>query len=79
MDDVTVLKARIEELEAFVVAEGDAHYSHREFEKMEAECAELKRFKSTILGWRENDWPEWFCRHTAEALADRGKENNNVG
>ena len=28
---------RVAELEAFVQAEGDAHYSHREFEKIEAE------------------------------------------
>lgn len=28
---------RIEELETFITAEGDAHYSHREFEKMESD------------------------------------------
>lgn len=43
------------------------HDPDRRMEKLEA-------FKSAILGWRENDWPEGFCRMTAELLADRGRE-----
>ena len=23
-----------------------------------------------VIGWRENDWPEWFDRRTAEAVAE---------
>ncbi len=25
---------------------------------------------SAVYGWRENDHPEWFCRRTAEYVAD---------
>lgn len=35
--EIKRMSDRIEELEAFLVAEGDLHYSHREFEKMESE------------------------------------------
>jgi hypothetical protein len=36
--------------------------------------AELEAFKSAVIGWRENDWPEGFCRGTAELIVERAKE-----
>lgn len=36
--------------------------------------AEVERLLEVVIGWREHDWPEWFCRRTAEAIADRVRE-----
>lgn len=40
-------------------------------EKIMAEIALLKRGLSVVMGWREYDWPEGFCRRTAEEIANR--------
>ncbi len=42
------LLARIKELEDFVQAEGAAHYSHKEFEKMEAERDSWREVAASI-------------------------------
>lgn len=34
----------------------------------------LQAFRSAVMGWREHDHPEWFCRRTAECLAGLGEE-----
>lgn len=39
----------------------------RRIEKLEA-------FRAAVVGWREYDQPEWFCRRTAETIADLGRE-----
>lgn len=46
----------------------------------EAACAALERHRRradvaearlrNVIGWRENDWPEGFCRRTAEMVAE---------
>ena len=30
---------------------------------------ELQAFKDAVIGWRERDWPSWFCRETADRIA----------
>ena len=40
---------------------------------LEAERDALREDKARLLGWRENDWPEGFCRRTAEALCEHVK------
>lgn len=40
---------------------------------LRTEVERLKAFRDAVAGWRENDWPEWFCRRTAEAIADLGR------
>jgi hypothetical protein len=42
-------------------------------EKLESRVAELEAFRAAVIGWRENDHPEWFCRKTAEYVAELGK------
>ena len=37
--------------------------------------AELEAFRSTVVGWRESDWPAAFCRATAETIAQHGDAN----
>ena len=44
-----------------------------ELEKCGVERDKACGFQIAVQGWRENDWPEWFCRRTAEALVERGK------
>lgn len=39
-----------------------------------AEVAALVAFRSAVCGWRESDWPEGFCRRTAELVADHGRQ-----
>ena len=39
----------------------------------------LERFKQTVIGWRENDWPEGFDRRSAELLAERASEELEQG
>lgn len=36
------------------------------------ENAELKAFRSAVVGWREVDTPEGMCRGTAEFIANLG-------
>ncbi len=38
------------------------------------ELERLRAFRSAVIGWRENDWPEHFNRHTAELIAQLGEE-----
>jgi len=42
-------------------------------EAAEAKVEELEAFRKAVIGWRENDHPEWFCRKTAEYVAELGK------
>ena len=42
-------------------------------EQLTAERDALREDKARLLGWRENDWPEGFCRRTAEALCEHVK------
>jgi len=42
--------------------------------ELEAENEKLKAFRTYVIGWRENDWPEGFSRSTAEYLAEAAKE-----
>ena len=37
---------------------------------------ELQAFKDAVVGWRENDWPEGFCRRTAEMIAENAKRRS---
>ncbi len=46
----------------------------QERDAMAAHVERLNAFRSAVCGWRENDWPEGFCRRTAEMLADRGRQ-----
>lgn len=43
-----------------------------------AEVAELRAFKDAVMGWREYDWPEGFCRRTAEMLAQHANSRSNT-
>ena len=36
----------------------------------DAEIARLRAAITAVSGWRENDWPEWFHRRTAETIAE---------
>lgn len=47
--------------------------------ELEQEVERLKAFREAVVGWRENDWPEYFCRRTAEMVADRGREAEDAG
>ena len=38
-----------------------------------AERDRLEAFRKGVVGWRETDQPEWFCRNTAELIADYGR------
>ena len=42
--------------------------------RVEAEMGRLRSFRSAVCGWRESDWPEGFCRRTAELVADHGRQ-----
>ena len=42
--------------------------------EIERFSCEVKAVLDTVYGWRENDHPEWFCRRTAEWIADRVRE-----
>ena len=42
--------------------------------RVEAEMGRLRSFRSAVCGWRESDWPESFCRRTAELVADHGRQ-----
>lgn len=77
--ELTKARARILELETFVVAEGDAHYSHREFEKMEAEreswqkvaasvTADVKMLYEAAKDFHENWLSDAFGEITHEEL-----------
>lgn len=37
-------------------------------EAAEARAGELRVFKDAVIGWRERDWPTWFCRATADRI-----------
>jgi outer membrane translocation and assembly module TamA len=52
--------------------EGGADYEAIRY--LQKRIAELEAFKSAVIGWRENDWPEGFCRGTAELIVERAKE-----
>ena len=39
----------------------------------EAHIKKLEAFKSAVVGWREHDHPEWFCRRTAEEVVNYGR------
>jgi hypothetical protein len=41
--------------------------------KPDDELERLRRFRTAVIGWRENDWPEGFCRRTAEQIAEMAK------
>jgi hypothetical protein len=51
-----------------------AHSMERELQSLRKENRTLTAFRQAVVGWRENDWPEYFCRRTAEMVADRGRE-----
>lgn len=38
-----------------------------------AEVERLRAFRAAVLGWRIHNHPEWFCRRTAETVADYGR------
>ncbi|MEE8481767.1 MAG: hypothetical protein V3S12_00310, partial [Acidiferrobacterales bacterium] len=40
------------------------------FLEQEVRIEKLEAALSAVYGWRENDHPEWFCRRTAEYVAD---------
>ena len=40
----------------------------------EQDARRLKAFRVAVIGWRENDWPEHFSRHTAELVAQLGQD-----
>ena len=44
-----------------------------------AEYERLSTERSAVLGWREYDHPEWFCRRTAEYMADLMREASASG
>lgn len=46
----------------------------QQVQDLKAENERLRNFRSAVCGWRERDWPAWFCRKTAEAIADFGRE-----
>lgn len=46
----------------------------KENRKVRDENTTLTAFREAVVGWRENDWPDYFCRRTAEMVADRGRE-----
>lgn len=37
------------------------------------ELERLRAFRSAVIGWRESDQPEGFCRRTAEIVVLLGK------
>ena len=40
----------------------------------DTEIARLRAFRAAVIGWREIDHPEGFCRHTAEYMVQLGKD-----
>lgn len=42
------------------------------------EIERLRRFRDAVIGWRECDWPEGFCRRTAQLIADNAKEKSGA-
>lgn len=38
-----------------------------------AEVERLRAFRVAVMGWRTHNHPEWFCRRTAEMVADYGR------
>lgn len=52
----------------------EIYQSLKHMEELETKLARVEAFRSAVIGWRENDWPSWFCRATAEAVAERGTE-----
>lgn len=38
-----------------------------------AEVERLRAFRVAVLGWRTHNHPQWFCRRTAEMVADYGR------
>jgi hypothetical protein len=73
------MDARLQELLDRVCGNGPAPISLSERHEMreiaESEVNQLKAFKDSVIGWRENDWPEGFCRATAELMSERAKES----
>lgn len=47
--------------------------------ELTARVTELEGFKKAVLGWREYDHPEGFCRFSAEYVANLGREALNRG
>lgn len=37
---------------------------------LEERCRRYEERLRRVIGWRENDWPEGFCRRTAEMIAE---------
>ena len=49
-------------------------YTRSDLCTMPGELVErLKEFQAAVEGWRECDHPEWFCRRTAEYVAELGR------
>jgi len=65
------MEAKIEHLEAVLDAEG--RNRTRILDEQDQRIEQLEAFHSAVLGWREHDQPEWFCRRTAESVADLGR------
>lgn len=47
-----------------------------ELTTLRAKVAEMEAFRSAVIGWREKDHPEWFCRRTAQWMADNAEERS---
>ena len=79
-DELNRLTARVAELESAnekqeaQLVDADVNES-----LLEDRIAELEAFKGAVLGWRENDHPEGFCRFSAEYVADLGRQALNRG
>jgi hypothetical protein len=58
---------RIAELEAAM------KYTGTELGEAREEIERLRAVYERTVGWRECDHPEWFCRRTAEWMADRAR------
>lgn len=43
-----------------------------EIDVLKRRLEDAEAFKAAVLGWRENDHPEGFCRATAEIVAGYG-------
>lgn len=66
MSDTEVLKQFIED----ILEDGTDYDDMRE--ELIGRVERLGRFRSAIIGWRENDHPEGFSRWTAEIMCMYG-------